>query len=138
MIPGKIRDVRTYDFQLHPQGVVPREELLTRAENLRRGTQTVTGVTTPDYRVNPPGQNFTPAPGTPGGPPIGSQPYYQLPPSSAPYPTPGPALPPGTIYSPPPGAAPVGPSGGGPILQPPPSVPAGPSNVGSQPYHALP
>ena len=40
LVPGKIRDVRTYDYQLWPQGLVPKEELLTRAENLRRGTQT--------------------------------------------------------------------------------------------------
>ena len=29
VVPGKIRDVRTFDYQLRPQGVVPQEELLT-------------------------------------------------------------------------------------------------------------
>jgi hypothetical protein len=143
-VPGKLRDLRTYDYQMRPQGVVPKEDLLSRAENLRHGTQTVTGIATPGYRVNPPsrGQIYVPAPGTPGGPPAGSQPYYQLPPG-----TPGPAIPAEPIYTPPPGAmpsnaAPVGPPVGGPIYQPPPSmqptVPAGPSNVGSQPYYPLP
>ncbi len=126
VVPGKIRDVRTYDYQLYPQTVVPQEDLLTRAESLRRGTQTLTGVATPGVRVNPPspGQVYVPAPGTPGGPPIGGQPYYQLPPTAAPYPTPGPATPPEPIYTPPPSM--------------PPSMPAGPSDFGSQPYHPLP
>ena len=39
LIPGKIRDERTYDFELRPQAIVPQEDLLTRAEDLRRGTQ---------------------------------------------------------------------------------------------------
>jgi len=135
LVPGKLRDVRTYDYQLRPQGVVSQEELLARAENLRRGTPTVPGVATPGYRVNPPsrGQIFIPAPGTPGGPPIGGQPYYQLPPG-----TPGPAEP---IDTPPP-SAPIAPPAGGSIYQSPPAMPpalpAGPSNVGSQPYFPLP
>ncbi|MEI8374963.1 MAG: PEGA domain-containing protein [Planctomycetota bacterium] len=139
LVPGKLRDVRTYDYQLRPQGVVPQEELLARAENLRRGTQTVPGIATPGYRVNPPsrGPIFTPAPGTPGGPPIGGQPYYQLPPGTS-----GPAVPAEPIYTPPPSTSPVAPPASGPIYQPPPSMPpaapAGPSNVGSQPYFPLP
>lgn len=144
VVPGKIRDVRTFDYQLYPQTVVPKDELLTRAENLRQGTQTLTGVATPGYRVNPPaqGQVYVPAPGTPGGPPIGSQPYYQLPPTATQYPSsgvPSPAVPAGPIYTPPPSVPPVAPSAGGPIYQPPPTtMPAGPSDYGSQPYHALP
>ena len=148
MVPGKIRDVRTYDYQLYPQTMVPKDELLTRAENLRHGTQTLTGVATPGYRVSPPvrGQVYTPAPAAPGGAPIGGQPYYQLPPGTPV--APGPAVPVGPIDTPPPGAAPVAPpvSGappaGGAIYTPSPampsSMPAGPSNFGSQPYHALP
>ncbi|MGO9114122.1 MAG: PEGA domain-containing protein [Thermoguttaceae bacterium] len=133
VVPGKIRDVRTFDYQLRPQGVVPQEDLLTRAENLRRGTQTVTGVAPPGYRVNPP----SPAPGTPGGPPIGSQPYYQLPPGM-----PGPTAPAAPIYTPPPSTTPAAPPAGGPIYQPPPAMPSlapnGQPNVGSQPYFPLP
>jgi hypothetical protein len=140
VVPGKIRDQRTYDYQLRPQCVVPKEELLMRAEGLRRGTQTMSGVAAPAYRVNPPspGQIFVPAPGTPGGPPIGGQPYYQLPPTATQYPAPGPVMPAQPIYTPPPGAAPLAPPAGGPIYQSPPSMPAGPPNVGSQPYYALP
>ena len=138
VVPGKIRDVRTFDYQLQPQGVVPKEELLTRAENLRRGTQTLTGVATPGVSGQPamPGQIY--APGNPGGPPIGGQPSYQLPPGT----TPGPAMPAGPNYTPPPSAAPAAPPAGGPIYQPPPAMPpaapAGPSDFGSQPYHPLP
>ena len=39
LVPGEIRDHRTLDFQLVPQRVVPTEELLDRAEGLRRQTQ---------------------------------------------------------------------------------------------------
>ena len=140
LVPGKIRDVRTYDYQLRPQCVVSQEELLSKAENLRRGTQTVTGVATPGYRVNPPAPAqpyVVPAPGSPGGPPVGGQPFYQLPPGM-----PGPAMPAAPIYTPPPSAVPVAPPAGGPMYQPPPSMPpsmpAGPTDFGSQPYHALP
>jgi hypothetical protein len=37
LVPGQIRDQRTLDFQLVPQAVVPPEQLLSRAEALRRG-----------------------------------------------------------------------------------------------------
>ena len=62
VVPGKIRDVRTYDYQLYPQTVVPQEDLLTKAEGLRRGTQTghrcarLSGqpaVARPDLRAGP-------------------------------------------------------------------------------------
>jgi len=39
LIPGKIRDNRTLDYQLVPERVVPSEELLERAEGLRRQTR---------------------------------------------------------------------------------------------------
>ncbi len=111
VVPGKIRDVRTYDYQLYPQTVVPQEDLLTKAEGLRRGT----GIAAPGYRINQPSpsQIYVPPPGTPGGPPIGGQPLNQLPPG-----TPGPAMAPGPIYTPPPGTAPFAPPPGGPIYQP--------------------
>ena len=54
VVPGKLNDSRTLDFQLRPQTVVPKEELLARAENLRRGTQKVSGVATPGFRINSP------------------------------------------------------------------------------------
>ena len=43
LVPGHIRDQRVMDFQLHPQAVVPTDQLLSRAENLRRGIHTSTG-----------------------------------------------------------------------------------------------
>jgi hypothetical protein len=139
LVPGKLRDIRTFDYQLHPQTVVPQEDLLVRAENLRHGTQSVTGVATPGYRVNPPssGRIMMPAPGTPGEPPVGGQPYYQLPPG-----TPVPATPSGPTYTLPPTTTPAAPPAGGSISQPPPSMsPAthgDPPDVGSQPYFPLP
>ena len=145
-VPGKISDIRTYDFQLYPQTMVPREELLLRAENLRQGTQSLPGVTMPGLRVDTPptGQTYVPAPGTPGGPPIGSQPYHQLPPPATTMPDA--TMPAGPVYTPPPGATPVAPPAGGAIYQPPPATPpstspgtsGGPSNFGSQPYFPLP
>jgi hypothetical protein len=40
IVPFEIRDQRTLDFQLSPQVIVPTEQLLGRAENLRRGSRT--------------------------------------------------------------------------------------------------
>jgi len=39
LLPRELRDERVLDFQLEPQRVVPTEELLGRAENLRRSVQ---------------------------------------------------------------------------------------------------
>jgi hypothetical protein len=44
VVPGEIRDHRTLDFQLKPQAIVPTDQLLARAEQLRRGTPTMAGV----------------------------------------------------------------------------------------------
>jgi hypothetical protein len=134
VVPGTLHDTRTLDFQLQPQGVVQKEELMARSESLRRGNPA--GAGTPGYRINPP-QNpayVVPA-GAPGGIPIGGQPYYQLPPGAAPV-IPGPAA---TTA---PNIAPTSPIAPGPIYQPPPSLPPAAtypsSGVGSQPYYALP
>ena len=141
VVPGKILDKRTYDFQLRPQGVVPTDELLIRAENLRRGTHTLPGVATPGYRINPPspGQVLVPVPGTPGGSPVGGLPYHEFPPGTPGMP--GAVVPAEPVITPPPSGAPAAPPAGG-LYQPPPSMlpnpPAGPSDFGSQPYHPLP
>jgi hypothetical protein len=37
--PGQLRDERIVQFQLIPKQVIPREELLSRAENLRQGSR---------------------------------------------------------------------------------------------------
>jgi hypothetical protein len=39
IIPWEIRDERALDFQLRPQLIVPNEELLGRADELRRGSR---------------------------------------------------------------------------------------------------
>jgi hypothetical protein len=145
-IPGTLHDERTLDFQLQPQGVVPKEELLARAEALRRGTPAGAVVGTPGFRVNPPErQGFVVPAGAPGGMPIGVQPYNQLPPGSAAPGSTGPAYP-GPITTPSTGLTPGG-SMPAPFYQPSPaSPPAGmtvpgtatPGGVGSQPYYPLP
>ena len=71
LVPGEVRDQRTLDFQLKPQAVVPTQELLSRAEGLRRGVQAASAV--------------TPAGAAPGGvrsPGALAPPYY--PPPAAP------------------------------------------------------
>ncbi|NLF07482.1 MAG: PEGA domain-containing protein [Pirellulaceae bacterium] len=42
-VPGHIRDQRVLDYQLRPQTIVPTDQLLSRAENLRRGIHSSTG-----------------------------------------------------------------------------------------------
>ncbi len=86
-VPGQIHDQRTLDFQLRPQIVVPSEQLLLRAEGLRRGVHTATG-TAP--QLSPGGLRgptvIGPTAPPPGGPEpiptpqgIGGQPVHPLP-----------------------------------------------------------
>ncbi len=141
VVPGTLRDTRTLDYQLDPQRVVPQEELMARAEALRRGTQNVGGVAAPGWRVNPPAarpEYVVPA-GRRARAPIGGQPLYQLPPGAMQPAIPGPAMAPSA------GVAPGGLSSPGPVYQPPPSLPpAGPEapsaapGIGSQPIYPLP
>ena len=70
-VPGQIKDQHTLDFQLKPQAVVPPEQLLSRAEDLRRGVHAATA-TAPA----PPGG----AEGIPAPQGIGGQPVHPLPP----------------------------------------------------------
>lgn len=89
LLPGELRDHRTFEYQLVPQALVPTEQLLSRAETLRAQTHT-SGVVRTDLG-HPPGQ-----------PVLSSQP--SVPPSSGPggvLPVQPPALAPLT----PPGAA---------------------------------
>ena len=82
-VPGEIRDHRTLDYQLKPQVVVPAEQLIARAEELRRGIHTTTG-TTPQLSAGsvrgpaalgpPPGAEVIPTPEN-----IGGQPVHPLP-----------------------------------------------------------
>jgi hypothetical protein len=136
IVPGTLHDMRTLDFKLDPQGVVPKEDLLARAESLRRGTPAVTGVATPGYRVNPPVARpaYVPPAGVGAGPMVGGQSTYQLPPGS------NGAVVPAPIATPSPNVVPSGPPSSLPTYQPPQTMP-GPTmqpGVGSQPYFPLP
>lgn len=85
-VPGQIRDQRTMEFQLRPQSIVPTEQLLSRAEELRRGVHATAGVAT---APEPGGVRSPAAMGPPTFPPpaeviptpqgIGGQPVYPLP-----------------------------------------------------------
>jgi hypothetical protein len=82
VVPGEIRDTRVLDFQMSPQMMVPTDQLLSRAEDLRRGGYpagftALSSPTTP-VRINSvqPSVEHIPAPS-----PIGGQPTYPLPPS---------------------------------------------------------
>ncbi len=88
LLPGELRDHRTFEYQLVPQAVVPTEQLLSRAESLRSQTHT-SGVVRTDLGTPP------------AGPPV-------QPPALPPMATPGRDLP----LQPPP-LAPVTPPGAG-------------------------
>ncbi len=82
-VPGQIRDQRFLDYQMRPQAVVPTEQLLTRAENLRRGMHSATGTATqPPGGVRGPGViPPTTMPETiPAPEGVGGQPVHPLPP----------------------------------------------------------
>ncbi len=88
LVPGEIRDERVLDYQLIPQRIVPPQEILSRAEELRRSS------TQPAGYVSPPPMGVAPY-----GPPAGAaQPYVAPPPGALPYgATPGPVAPNGAI-----------------------------------------
>lgn len=46
--PGELRDERVFDFEMVPQEMVPREELLGRADDLRSATLAGYAVPTPN------------------------------------------------------------------------------------------
>jgi len=91
MIPGKIRDNRTFDYQLMPERVVPSEELLDRAERLRRQTRG-SGVVQSSPAM-PAG--VIPQARTPGPAPSSVAPGAPLPPAGAGGQMPYPTIPPG-------------------------------------------
>jgi hypothetical protein len=86
-VPGEIRDQRLLEYQLRPQADVPPDQLLARAEGLRRGIHTATGTTSQlppggvrgptvigPTRLPPAGPEAIP---TPEG--VGGQPVHTLP-----------------------------------------------------------
>lgn len=82
LVPGEIRDERILDYQLQPQVIVPTEQLLGRAEELRRNSHGGA----PSPTMPPP--NFAPQPNA--LPPLAPG----LTPESLPAPAPAPSLPP--------------------------------------------
>jgi hypothetical protein len=87
-VPGQIRDQRTLDFQMRPQTVVPTDQLLARAEELRRGVHAAGGICPPaaggPVGPAPPGPAGVPPPGgvevVPAPEGVGGQPVRPLPP----------------------------------------------------------
>jgi hypothetical protein len=87
--PWEVRDERVVDLQMVPQKIVPTDQLLTRAENLRRGTQVgyISPLpNAPPVPTSPPGAPQAPLPNLPptypppGYPPPGTNPTIQNPP----------------------------------------------------------
>jgi hypothetical protein len=84
LVPGEIRDERILDYQMQPQVIVPYEQLIGRADELRRASHTVA----PAPSMPPP--NFAPA-----AEPLPAPGAAPLP---APAPAPAPALSPPTGF----------------------------------------
>jgi hypothetical protein len=84
LVPRKIQDFRTVSFEMTPQVIVPTEQLMTRAEQLRQSTQ--------QGAVLPPTPELI-AP-TSGQPVVPGQPESQGLAPINPSPTPGTTLPP--------------------------------------------
>ncbi|MFH1922295.1 MAG: PEGA domain-containing protein [Planctomycetota bacterium] len=87
LVPGKLRDGRTLNYQMVPQKVVPTEELLGRAEGLRGRAQS-SGIVRASPSP-PPGAYAPLAPAggphfAPGVQPSGGMPVHELPPAGWP------------------------------------------------------
>ncbi len=95
VVPWEIRDQRVLNYQLAPQMVVPTEQLLGRAEQMRRTAQAAAGGVVPasptpvapgtptEIGPAPIDPNLIPIPPDieviPAPPPIGGQPVHPLP-----------------------------------------------------------
>jgi hypothetical protein len=77
LYPGELRDERLIEFDLQPQRIVPRSELLDRANELRAASYTEPGASSADA-----------APGAAESPPSNiQQPDWRIPPPFYPEPT---------------------------------------------------
>ena len=155
--PGKIRDERSYDYQMSPIVMVPNDQLLNRAEQLRSNGRAIPAAAVEPIVTGPatgvPPIETLPAPGTlppadslppPGtypqpstlSPPINSAPINSAPllPPSGTYTPQGTApsyAPPGSSVYPPPGGAISPPPGNlAPTYSPPPAYGPGFSSPG--------
>ncbi len=94
LIPWEIRDERVVEYQLRPQAVVPTEQLIRRAGELRRvahGGQLPPVRPTQTPASGSPGTSAPPTPPAPTSPPAPQQPNPYLPPGGfVPPPVPAP------------------------------------------------
>ncbi|HWB08167.1 MAG TPA: PEGA domain-containing protein [Pirellulales bacterium] len=132
VVPAEIRDERTYTYQLVPTRVVPTDQLLGRAESLRRATQLERLAAPPPAPRRPPLAPPSSAPLDPGNglQPGVAPPGYLPGPGPNVYPGPGVYFPPGN-YAPPGNWGPGYPAPGmlpspGLLPAPGPSPPRGP------------
>jgi hypothetical protein len=91
MVPGQLRDMRTFSYQLTPQVVIPGEQLVGRAEQLRRSAPRA-GTLPPGAEPPPPGAIPPIRRGAPAGIPpqaVESSPTAAGPPMTAPETMPG-------------------------------------------------
>ncbi|HEV3340627.1 MAG TPA: PEGA domain-containing protein [Pirellulales bacterium] len=101
IVPAEIRDERTYTYQLVPTRVVPTDQLLSRAENLRRATQLEHLAAPPVApRPGPRPTPLMPLPAVKSGQPGASPPGYVPGPGPNIYPGPGVYFPPGSYVPP--------------------------------------
>jgi hypothetical protein len=78
LVPGEIRDERTVEYQLQPQTIIPEQQLLERAENLRHASSGPQGPAAPPagpVYSGPP----TARPGPPASPPPAARPGSPFP-----------------------------------------------------------
>jgi len=132
VVPKKIEDHRTVAFDLQPQLIVPTEQLLDRANQLRQETQGIASAPVIAPPAGPPPGMPVTVPGT-------------MPPNFSPTPEPTPALtptplPPVTQSSPPSTFAPptYSPGTPAPYSAPPPAPYSAPTLQNAQPPYAPP
>lgn len=80
VVPNKIQDYRTVSYNLVPQVIVPTEQLLGRAEELRQST--LQGTVLPATATSVPGVSTSVLPAVPAVPPGAAGPEFIAPPSS--------------------------------------------------------
>lgn len=85
LVPGEIRDYRTFDYQLEPQKVTPSDQLLRQAEALRQQSRSA---------LAPPVAVAPTAGAAPIGPALPGPGTAPLPPEQPPLSLPGPPSPP--------------------------------------------
>ncbi len=114
--PGKIRDERSYDYQMSPMVIVSNDQLLNRAEQLRNNGRAIPAAAVQPIVTGPP---ITAPPVETLPPPGALPPENTLPPPGA-FPQPStisppinsaPTLPPSGAYAPPAGAPSYAPPG---------------------------